>query len=64
MDESANWTDGNWTYSLQPEGRLWRFRGSFPVPGKDAIECDFGLIPGGAFIAIESLLKRAGATVL
>ena len=58
-EEKLEWKDGIWTYRIAPEGTgWWRFTGSY-VDGKKSGGSDFGRIPGGAYVAIESLLFKA-----
>jgi hypothetical protein len=56
------WTAGDWAYSLEPEGHLWRWNARWVNPDPEAEEgnkirdVDFGLVPGGAFAALTELV--------
>jgi hypothetical protein len=56
------WIDSNgYSYSLIPEGHLWRFEALSPFPDKDGNlpTLNFGTLPGGAYIAIQRLVSGA-----
>jgi hypothetical protein len=57
LPEGFSWKEGGWTYRLVPEGRHWRFTGRFQE-GKACGGSDFGLLPGGAAVAIEKLVQE------
>lgn len=57
--ETLTWTDGQWTYRLEPVGYQWRFTGTLPRENREDMVSNFGLIPGGAYVAIERLVKKA-----
>jgi len=63
VSEAVSWTDGGWTYALKAEGHRWRFTADRPAdePGGKPMHCDFGLMPGGAFVAIERLVQARPA---
>jgi hypothetical protein len=51
--------NGGWTHRLEPEGHRWRWRATFNHEVHD-----FGLIPGGAYVAVEKLVQQSGARVM
>lgn len=58
--ELIDWVDGSGFYHLiKEEGAMFHWRRWSPPDekGKQRID-DFGLIPGGAFVAIESLIRK------
>lgn len=49
------WKLNGWTHNIKPEGIRWRWTARY----QDSKEVmDFGLIPGGAAVAIEKLLEK------
>lgn len=49
-----------WQYSIKEEGHLFRFTGKYEYYNEKGERCeinnDFGLIPGGAYVAIVDLV--------
>jgi len=62
MNELA-WDDNGWTYTLTPDGHMWRFRGEHTYTDDQGeihvLRPDFGAIPGGAYVAIERLVRAS-----
>jgi hypothetical protein len=57
------WKDGDWAHVIEPEGRMWRWHGVYDSPEEARpAEHNYGLIPGGAFVALERPLRYAGGT--
>jgi hypothetical protein len=54
------WQSGEWSYSIAPEGHMFRFLASFSDGANSRFHSDFGLVPGGAYIAIRDLLALSG----
>lgn len=51
------WQGSGWTYRLTPQGHRWRFTATFDA--KTDLRSDFGLVPGGVYVAIAKLLGKA-----
>lgn len=57
-DDALKWEDGWWNYEIKSEGHLFRFtalNGGLPEDQRKLV--DFGLITGGAAVAIRKLVE-------
>jgi hypothetical protein len=65
---TLGWAYDGWVYKIQPEGKLWRFSGEHRYTDSQGEEHvlrpDFGLLPGGAFVAIRDLLSLVSTAPL
>lgn len=59
--ETLSWEDADWRYRVEEQGHLFRFRATYRQAGKEPVAADFGLIPGGAFVALERLVRARPA---
>jgi len=58
MSNTLTWSNGLWTYKLEPVSYNWQFTGTLSRGDKNPpLVSDFGIIPGGAYTEIERLVK-------
>jgi len=58
--EALFWKDGRWTYELIPQGAGFRWTGVSDDDPKKIVQ-EFGLVPGGIYRSVYSLLELQAA---